>query len=303
MGTAAAESMMHTTILVACLAALHVPAAGFVLQTPATLPQLKASVPQQLKAPRPAGFALQRRTSSPAMMSGLSSEQPSEGAFVAKVFGTLGIQIAATAATATAIVTTPQLHAVASGEHPLVWPAATVSLALAFLSRRVNEDASMLGKVSYLSAFTLSESWLLGVVCSSYVDAGLGHLLLQAAGITTFDVAVLTAYALLAQEDFSFLGGALSGALLALIGGGLVQLGCMAIPSLAPLVPMQDLALSVAGAMVFCLYIVYDVARLKGDYFEQDDYIGATMNLYLDIVNLFLDVLRILASTSSSKRD
>ena len=65
---------------------------------------------------------------------------------------------------------------------------------------------------------------------------------------------------------------------------------------------MGQLILSVISAMVFACYMVYDTQMILGSWgghkleFEVDDYIFAALNLYLDIVNFFLDMLTILGS-------
>ena len=49
--------------------------------------------------------------------------------------------------------------------------------------------------------------------------------------------------------------------------------------------------------LVFVFYIIYDTQFIMGEYgghkeqFEIDDYIFASLNLYLDVVNLFLYIL------------
>lgn len=56
-------------------------------------------------------------------------------------------------------------------------------------------------------------------------------------------------------------------------------------------------ALSVGGAALFSLYIVYDV-HMIAEKLSPDEYIPAAISLYLDILNLFLHILRILSSMS-----
>jgi FtsH-binding integral membrane protein len=50
----------------------------------------------------------------------------------------------------------------------------------------------------------------------------------------------------------------------------------------------------VGGAALFSLYIVYDVSMISKRT-SPDDYISAAIELYLDIANLFLHILCILA--------
>ena len=79
-------------------------------------------------------------------------------------------------------------------------------------------------------------------------------------------------------------------ALWVLIVGGLIA-------SLTGLSAMH-FGLSVGGAIIFSLYIVYDVHEISKR-LSPDEYISAAISLYLDIINLFLHILRVLASLQS----
>lgn len=53
-----------------------------------------------------------------------------------------------------------------------------------------------------------------------------------------------------------------------------------------------------ASALLFSMYIVYDVQLIVGGKHKQhqfslDDYCFAALNIYLDIINLFLHLLRL----------
>lgn len=56
----------------------------------------------------------------------------------------------------------------------------------------------------------------------------------------------------------------------------------------------MELAISVGGAILFCLFIVFDTQAIMHN-LSPEEYILATINLYLDIINLFLHILRALA--------
>jgi FtsH-binding integral membrane protein len=60
--------------------------------------------------------------------------------------------------------------------------------------------------------------------------------------------------------------------------------------------PMVDLVWSIMGAFLFCGFILYDTSQILLKY-NTDEYISAVISLYLDFINLFLDILRILAAT------
>ncbi len=58
-------------------------------------------------------------------------------------------------------------------------------------------------------------------------------------------------------------------------------------------VPAMHLALSVAGAALFCVFIVIDTHLIMAK-LSPEEYILGAINLYMDILNLFLYILRIL---------
>jgi modulator of FtsH protease len=110
--------------------------------------------------------------------------------------------------------------------------------------------------------------------------------LLAAVGFTG-----LTAYALLSRRDFSFLGGFLSMGLWVVIGASLLGMfvGGSAF----------SLAIASVGVLLFGAFILYDTSRILRDP-DNRDAVGAAISLYLNFLNLFLFLLRIL---SSSRRD
>ena len=57
--------------------------------------------------------------------------------------------------------------------------------------------------------------------------------------------------------------------------------------------------MSCFGAIIFSFYIIYDTQLIIGGehkkyQFDVDDYVFATITLYLDIINLFLYILDLL---------
>lgn len=56
---------------------------------------------------------------------------------------------------------------------------------------------------------------------------------------------------------------------------------------------LMDRAISVAGAILFSLFIVFDTYMMMHK-LSAEEYILAAINLYLDILNLFLQILKLL---------
>lgn len=58
-----------------------------------------------------------------------------------------------------------------------------------------------------------------------------------------------------------------------------------------------------AGALIFSMYIVYDTQLMMGGShkysIDPEEYIFAALNLYLDIINLFMYILMIIGGSRS----
>ncbi|KAK0519855.1 hypothetical protein OC834_005626 [Tilletia horrida] len=133
-----------------------------------------------------------------------------------------------------------------------------------------------------LSVFTLLESISLGAVVS-YVDQ---TVVLQAMIITVFMFAGLTLITFQSKWEFESMGSWLFGGLLVLVGAGFVQM-------FLPFSRTVDLVMAGAGTVIFSLYIVYDTAMILKR-LSPEEWVLATVSLYLDIINLFINILRIL---------
>jgi modulator of FtsH protease len=103
----------------------------------------------------------------------------------------------------------------------------------------------------------------------------------------------LSAYVLVSRRDFSFLGAALSIGVWVVLGA--LLLGFFVHSA------VFDLAIASVGVLLFCGYILFDTSRLLRDP-DETDAIGAALRLFLDVVNLFVFLLRILSSSSGRER-
>ncbi|XP_052191304.1 BI1-like protein [Diospyros lotus] len=136
-----------------------------------------------------------------------------------------------------------------------------------------------------LGLFTVSLSLTVGVSCA--VTAG--RIVLEALILTSAVVASLTGYTFWAAKkgkDFSYLGPILFTSLVILLFTGLVQM-------FFPLGSTSEAIYGGLSAIVFSGYLVYDTDHLIKR-FTYDEYIWASVTLYLDILNLFLAILRVL---------
>jgi modulator of FtsH protease len=108
--------------------------------------------------------------------------------------------------------------------------------------------------------------------------------------LTVLGFTGLTSYALLSKRDFSFLGGFLSMGLWVLIGASLLSFFVGG--------ASFSLAIASVGVLLFGGYILFDTSRILRDPTNRDA-VGAAISLYLNFLNLFLFLLRILSSRRS----
>lgn len=144
----------------------------------------------------------------------------------------------------------------------------------------------------FLSIFTLCEGYLLGAVSSVYEK----DEVLIAVGITAVVVLAITIFAFQTKYDFTMMGGILFVALIILICFGFLMIF------------FHNRVLSIVyaslGALIFAVYLVYDTQIMMGGgkmySISPEEYIFAALNLYLDIVNLFLYILQLVSAAKGN---
>jgi FtsH-binding integral membrane protein len=145
-----------------------------------------------------------------------------------------------------------------------------------------------------LGAFTLLMSLDVGVVCAVVAEAGHAGDCALALLLTVTIFTSLTVFTFWSKQDFSYLHGWLFSSLIALIVLGLVQI-------FFPFSNWLAIAIDAFGVLVFSGYVVYDTSKLESGVWGPDDYITATIEIYLDIINLFLYILDILIRLSGDR--
>jgi len=139
--------------------------------------------------------------------------------------------------------------------------------------------------LALLGLFTVVLSLTVGISCA-YTK---GRIVLEALILTAAVVFSLTGYTFWASKkgkDFSFLGPILFSSLIVIILFSFIQV-------FFPLGSLSTTIYGGLGALVFSGYIVYDTDNLIKRY-TYDEYIWASVVLYLDILNLFLSLLQLL---------
>jgi len=200
-------------------------------------------------------------------------------AFLRKVYGILSVQILVTALLTAFSMFTPGVKFFIQENKwmmPLSFILSMATLMALFIKRRDTPINFVL-----LGIFTLIESYTISVIVSFYDQMAV----LQAFLLTLAVTATLTAYTFQTKRDFSALPAVLTSLLLVLILGQLCN-------ALFPSTP-GELVVSMFGAGLFSLFIIVDTQMIM-NVISPEEYILATIQLYLDIVNLFVQILQIL---------
>jgi len=118
-----------------------------------------------------------------------------------------------------------------------------------------------------------------------------GQLVALAGGMTAVVFFVMATIATVSKRDFSFLGKFLFVGLVLLIVASLANLFFQ--------VPAASLAISAIAVLIFSMYLLYDVSEIvRGG---QTNYIMATLGLFLDLFNIFVNLLNLLLAFSGQR--
>ncbi|XP_075214547.1 protein lifeguard 4-like [Lycorma delicatula] len=132
-----------------------------------------------------------------------------------------------------------------------------------------------------LAAFTIVQAYSVGVIVTFFQT----FVVLQALLLTLVVVGGLMAFTFQTKKDFSNLGTILFVSLCCLIVGGFINILFTSY--------VLETVISIGGAIVFSFFIVYDTQNIMMRT-SPEEYVLATIELYLDIINLFIYILRIL---------
>lgn len=167
-----------------------------------------------------------------------------------------------------------------------------VSFALLFILHRKQNSAAALPLVF---AFTGLLGFGLGPLLNHYLAmAGGGQIVMTALGMTAMTFIGLSAYVMTSKKDFSFMGGFLA-------TGAIVMLIAMVVLLVLPLfgvhIPALHLAFSALVVLLMAGFILYDTSNIVNGHYQ--NYIMATVGLYLSIYNLFVHLLHLVGVLSN----
>ena len=175
--------------------------------------------------------------------------------------------------------------------HPIAGPLLMLAVMIGCLFAVQALRNSAWGVVAML-AFTLLMGWWLGPMLQYALHFRNGAQLIGlAAGATGAIFLGLASYVTISRRDFSFLGKFLFVGLILLVLGGIANLFFQ--------VPAASLTISAVAVVLFAGYILYDVsAIIQGG---ETNYVMATLNIYIDIYNIFVHLLNLLLAFAGSR--
>lgn len=142
--------------------------------------------------------------------------------------------------------------------------------------------------IAFLTGFTALEAYSISVITSFYES----RIVLQALILTLGIFVALTLFACQTKYDFTSWIPYLFGALWVLIIFGFMAM-------FFPGGKTIELVYGVVAALIFSGYILVDTQLVMRHYSPEEE-IAAAISLYLDILNLFLAILRILNSQNNN---
>lgn len=123
--------------------------------------------------------------------------------------------------------------------------------------------------------------------CSEPMDCLIA--LVMTAGI----VVSLTVYAFRTKTDFTICGGMLFMVLMVVFLGSFLALFVRS--------KVLEIGIAAVSVLLFGVYLIYDTQLVVGRHENKlsvDDYIIGALSLYIDIIQIFLEVLKILAAVN-----
>ncbi|KAI4287153.1 MAG: hypothetical protein L6R35_003591 [Caloplaca aegaea] len=206
--------------------------------------------------------------------------------FVRKVYSILTVQIFATMALSSVSYWSESYKNWIQSHQWMMW----VSLfgAIGFMLLTFWKRKSYPTNLFFLSGFTALEAYSISVIVSFYQT----KIVLEALIITAAIFVALTIFACQTKYDFTSWMPYLFGGLWILIIFGFMA-------AFFPYSSTVELVYGGVAALIFSGYILVDTQLVMRHYHVEEE-IAAAISLYLDIINLFLAILRILNSQQNN---
>lgn len=214
------------------------------------------------------------------------AERKVRSGFIRKVFFILAVQLSITVAFAVICFKTGAIKQYLrqhSWPFWLAWSLALVTVLILCFSTKARRTHPY--NLMTLGLFTLAQSFLVGMITSFYDS----RVVLLAFIVTATAVTAVTIFAMQTKWDVTSKGGILFVLMIVLLV--LTFVGIFWVNRIFHLV------IAGIGAMVFTLYLMYDIQLIMGNHkvsISPDEYVFAALTLYIDIISIFQYVLAII---------
>ncbi len=141
-----------------------------------------------------------------------------------------------------------------------------------------------------LFIFTFSYSWWIALYTINFSPS----IVLISIFLTLVTVVTLTIYAQMTKNDFSVIGGILINSFVLLLSCSLVLIFVD--------ISLFNVIMVFFGLIIFSLYLLFDVQLVIGKgqiKYGEDDYIFAALNLYIDIIGIFVRILELVGNNNN----
>lgn len=219
------------------------------------------------------------------------TDQSIRRGFIRKVYSILMVQLTITAAMIAAFLYhEPTKRYVQNHIYLLIVAIVVLIVSLIALHCCGDLRRKFPANIVLLSMFTLAEGFMMAVVASTYT----AESVLMAVGLTAAICLGLTLFAFQTKWDFTMMGGLLFVGLIILLVLGFVAIFVRN--------HVLNMVYASVGALLFSVYLIYDTQLMMGGKHKYsispEEYIFAAMNLYLDIINIFMYILALVGTRS-----
>ena len=183
------------------------------------------------------------------------------------------------------------IHFVFMAQHPILAVLGMLAVMFAMFMGIAANRNNALGVVLLLAA-----TGFLGLMLGPILQAALhfrngAQIIGMAAGGTGAIFLTLSTIATVSKRDFSFMGKFLF--------VGLVMLILASFANMFFHVPAAALAISAIAILIFAGYLLYDISRVIHG--GETNYVMATLSIYLDIYNIFINLLSLLMALTGER--
>ena len=211
--------------------------------------------------------------------------------FIRKVYGILSVQLLLTGLVIAAVQWDRDLNAFMREQGPIAMGLIVLSIAIECailccksVSRKVPTNYIL------LFVFTACQAFIFGVITSFYTATSV----ISASGMTAGMTLAITVYACTTKTDFTTCSG-----LFLCLSIGMLMLCCISF--FFTFSAWWHPVLSAVLVVFYGLFLIYDTQLIAGGgqhALSYDDYIVGALIIYIDIMMIFLELLKLFGSTN-----